>query len=138
MNSLPSCVQATPFDLCHLSGQPKQLIGKQDDNAEHQVKGYLAVPLDHDIAGTEVFFQPTVRPFRTRSNLVTLCFVRCHGDNILASSISIGNRDMAKLPAGLCNQLGVVGGIHQIVEVGYFVTGHFDQRNSHLAVMQRG
>ena len=51
------------FDF--LSGEPKQLIGKQDDNAEHQVKGYLAVPLDHDIIGTEIFFQPTVRPLRT-------------------------------------------------------------------------
>ena len=45
---------------------------------------------------------------------------------------------MAKLPAGLFYQLGVVGGIHQIVEGGYFVTGQFDQRRSHLAVMQRG
>ena len=82
------------------------------------MEGYLAVPLDHDIAGAEVFFQPTVRLFRTGSNLVALRLVRRHRGHILASSISIDNRDMPKLPAGLFNPLGVVSGIHQVVEVG--------------------
>ena len=61
-----------------------------------------------------------------------------HGDNLLATSILINNRDMTKLPAGLFNQLSVIAGIHQIIEVGHLVTGHFDQWNRHLAVMERG
>ena len=36
--------------------QSQQLVGKEDNNPEHQVEGYFAVPFDHDIAGTEVFF----------------------------------------------------------------------------------
>ena len=39
----------------------------------------------------------------------------------------IGNRDMAKLPAGLFKQLIVIAGIHQIGEVGRLVTGQLDQ-----------
>ena len=41
MNSFGCWVRASPSDFYShkLSGQPKQLIGKQDDNAEHQVKG---------------------------------------------------------------------------------------------------
>ncbi|MFZ3115029.1 MAG: hypothetical protein WA133_14335 [Syntrophales bacterium] len=48
--------------------------------------GYLAVPLDS--------------------------FVRSHGDDLLATTIPIRNRDMPQLPAGLINPLCIVGGVH--------------------------
>jgi len=44
---------------------------------------------------------------------------------------------MTKFPTGLFNQLSVIRGIHQVVEVRYFSAGHFDQRDSCLTIMQR-
>ncbi|MFZ3116326.1 MAG: hypothetical protein WA121_12125 [Syntrophales bacterium] len=44
----------------NLAKQAQKLIRKQNDNAKHRMLGYLAVPLDHDVAGAEVFFKSAV------------------------------------------------------------------------------
>ena len=36
------------------------------------------------------------------------------------------------------NRLGVVGRIHQVIEIGHAAGGHLGQRNRRLAIMQRG
>lgn len=94
------------------------MIGKQDDSSEHQVVNHFVAPFDDDIAGSEVFFQPTVRPLRKRFNLVALCFVRAMEYDLLATSVSVSIRDMGKLSGGRVNEFAVVSTLHQIVEVG--------------------
>jgi hypothetical protein len=42
---------------------------------------------------------------------------------------------MSQFPAGLLNPLGIISGVHQVIEVGHLATGHFDQRDGNLAIM---
>ncbi len=62
---LPQFVNFLIFDNLTEQTETENLVCKQHDDSKHQVLGYFAVPLDHDIAGAEVFFQPTVCAFRT-------------------------------------------------------------------------
>jgi hypothetical protein len=45
----------------NLSEQSGELIRKQNENPEHQVLGYLAVPFYHDVVSAAVFFESAVQ-----------------------------------------------------------------------------
>ncbi len=44
----------------NLTNQSWKLIRKQGHDSKHQMQRYLRMPFDHDIAGAEIFFQPSL------------------------------------------------------------------------------
>ena len=118
-----------------LTKQPHELIGKQSDNAEHQMHCYFCCSTYHDIVGAKVLFESAVCPLRNGAPFVAFCFVGCHWDNFFAATVFVDDWNMIILPACLIDTCGIIGSIHQIVEIGHFVAGQFYERYSNLAIV---
>src|ERR1035437_4831935 len=120
-----------------LTEQPYELIGKQCDNAEHQMHCYFCRSANHDIVGSKVFLESAVSPLCCRSPFVALRFVGCHWNNFFATPIFVNDRNMIELSACLIDPCCIICGIHQIVEIGYFAAGQLYERYGNLAIVQR-
>jgi len=99
--------------------------------------GHRAVYFHHNVVGAKIFFQPAIGPFCRRSNFVAFCFMGQHWNDFFATSFLINDRCMSKLPTYFINPFIIVGGIHQVIQVGDFVASQLDQRDGNLAIMYR-
>src|SRR4030042_3377209 len=69
--------------------QLDQLVGKQGDDAKHEVEpDFLASP-HHHVAAPKLFFQPTVEGLRHRPFLVPGRLMGCPRDNLSPPAIPI-------------------------------------------------
>jgi len=62
-------------------------------------------------------------------------FMRGHGNDLSPAGILFDKEHMAKIPADLVDRPGIIGRIHQIIEVGHSGTAHLHQRYCNLTVV---
>src|SRR3954463_13544037 len=119
------------------------------EHAEHQVAHHLVCAAHLHAAPTVVVLDGSVDPLGGAAFIVAEVFGEAVSDQTLAPSllgqfllqpgggtrIEVDDRHMPKIAAALADRSVVVGGIHQVVEVGDPCRGHGGQWDGDLAVM---
>ena len=119
-------------DESHLSDESQDLIGGECDDAEHEMAHYLGVAADSYHPAPELVFQARVHPFHGRTLPIAhlfggavaqqsapfLLLLQLRLPRPIAPRIGIDDRHMPQTAAVLVDGLGIVGRIHQIVEIG--------------------
>lgn len=90
-----------------------------------------------DETTTELMFEPRIRPFHRRAFFESFGFMRGELD-LTPARIQVDERDVPVLSTSGPNDRGVIGGIHEIIEVGHALVGYLRQGQRHLAVVHVG
>src|SRR5271168_3614734 len=112
----------------------------------------LECAADADKSGAELVFQPGVDAFGHGAEIVDQVVEVRHVDELQAldltppfglalvvgAKVAVDNGGVAERPALIVDGGGVVGGVHEIVEIGDAGAGHGHQGNGDLAVVDGG
>lgn len=79
---------------------------------------------DADETTTEFIFEPRIRSFHRRAFFEPLGFMRGELDLLAPARIVVDERDVPVLGTLGTDDRSVVGGIHEIIEVGDPLVGH--------------
>ena len=99
------------------------LIDDERDDAEHEMAFDLECAADVEKSGAELVFQTDVDAFGHGAEIVDQVIEVGHVDELQALDFAapFGQRErcgVAQLPAVIVDRGGVVGGVHEIVEIG--------------------
>jgi PAS domain S-box-containing protein len=118
--------------------QLKQLVGKQGNDAEHEVEpDFLGSP-HHDVATSKLFFEARVESLRHRPFFVSGLLMGSQGDNLFSPAVLFDDGDVPQAATHLVDRFRIISRIHQIIQVIHAFAGHFHQRDGDLALMQGG
>ena len=122
--------------------QPQELDHGQRQHTKHQLGHDLLRSSHPDLAAQEFIIQPAESPFLHRSGFVSILLggipfrLEFHARRQLRfwfrPRMEVDDRLVVPLLTCRPNRLGVVSGIHQIVEIGDATGSHMRQRNRHL------
>ena len=93
--------------------QLQQLVGKQGQNSEHDVRVNLAVASHSDLPATEVILEPAVGPLDNGALLEPLRRGRVEGHSAPLARVGGDDWNLAQLATTLLDQFGVISGVHQ-------------------------
>jgi hypothetical protein len=120
------------------ANQLEQLVGKQGNDAKHEMEpDFLGAP-HHDVVTPKLFLQAAIKPLRHRAFLVSGRLMGRQRDNLSPPAILIDNGDVPQAAAHGVDRLGVVGRIHQLIQIIYPGAGQLHQWDGRLAVVQGG
>src|SRR5271166_6495035 len=107
------------------------LIDGERDDAEHEMAFDLECAADAEKSGAELVFQTSVDAFGHGAEIV---------DQVVevGAKVAVDDGGVAERPAVVVDRGGVVGGVHEIVEIGDASAGHGHQGNGDLAVVDGG
>src|SRR5271165_3439784 len=128
------------------------LIDGERDDAEHEMAFYLECAADAEKSGAELVFQTSVDGFGHGAEIVDQVVEVGHVDELQAldlaaafglglvvgAKVAVDDGGVAERPALVVDRGGVVGGVHEIVEIGDAGAGHGHQGNGDLAVVDGG
>ena len=128
------------------------LIDGERDDAEHEMAFDLDCAADAEGSGAEFVFQSGVDAFGHGAKIVDQVVGVGHVDEfhaldfsapfglgfVLGAKVAVDDRSMAERLALVMDGGGVVGGIHEIVEIGDAGAGHGHQGNGDLTVVDGG
>ena len=128
------------------------LIDGERDDAEHEMAFDLECAADAEKSGAELVFQTGVDAFGHGAEIVdqvvevgpvdelqALDFAAPFGLGlVVGAKVAVDDRGVAQRPALVVDRGGVVGGVHEIVEIGDAGAGHGHQGNGDLAVVDGG
>jgi len=118
--------------------QTQDLLGGNDENAEHLMGVHLGSAAHPYMASAVVALQQTVDPLRLGACFVALGLVRGKFDLLPPSCVVVDQRDVPLLAGPLTYNPTAIGRVDQIVEVGDPLTGQAHQRDRRLAIMHGG
>ena len=107
-------------------------------DAKHQVAHDLGGSSNPDEQRAKVVLELGVNPLGGGALLEPASLCGCQGDFLTAPRVGINDGDMAELTGEGVDLLGIVGGVHQIVEAGHALGGHLRQGDRDLGVMKGG
>ena len=128
------------------------LIDGERDDAEHEMAFDLECAADAEKSGAELVFQTGVDAFGHGAEIVDQVVEVGHVDELQAldfaapfglglvvgAKVAVDDRSVAQRPALVVDRGGVVGGVHEIVEIGDAGARHGHQGNGDLAVVDGG
>src|SRR5271166_3917779 len=128
------------------------LIDGERDDAEHEMAFDLECAADAEKSGAELVFQTGVDAFGHGAEIVDQVVEVGHVDELQAldlaapfglalvvgAKVAVDDGGVAERPALVVDRGGVVGGVHEIVEIGDAGARHGHQGNGDLAVVDGG
>src|SRR5208337_1500199 len=128
------------------------LIDGERDDAEHEMAFDLERAADAEKSGAELVFQTGVDAFGHGAEIVDQVVEVGHVDELQAldlaapfglafvvgAKVALDDGGVAERPALVVDRGGVVGGVHEIVEIGDAGARHGHQGNGDLAVVDGG
>jgi hypothetical protein len=120
------------------ANQLEQLVGKQGNDAKHEVEPDFPGAPHHDGATPKLFFQAAVKALCHRPFLVPGRLMGRQRDHLLPPAVFVNDGDVSQAAAHLVDRFGIISRIHQIIQVIHPVAGQLHQRDGHLAVVQGG
>jgi hypothetical protein len=104
--------------------QSHQLVGAQDQDAEHQMTHHLGVAPDRDIPATELVLEAGIAALGDGALVVADGIGRFEFGLLATPRVVINQGDVAEVAAVLVQLEAAIGRIHHIVEIG-------DSRSAH-------
>src|SRR5271165_4915336 len=134
------------------AGDAEDLIGGERDDAEHEVAFDLDRAAHAQEPGAEFVLQSSIDAFDHGAEIVDDVICVGHVDELhpvdlpfpfgldlmLGAKVAVDDRRVAERTAVVMNGGGVVGGVHEIVEIGNPRAGHGHQGNGDLTVVNGG
>ncbi len=130
-------------------GETYQLVSRQGQDADHEMAGDPGMSADADMAPATLILEAGVGPLDTGPDPdphgLGIDMAYCTPvpglpvsrllEVLVPARIDIDDRHMAKPFTHLVDLPGIIGRVHEIVEIGHTPGGHHRQRDRDLAVM---
>ena len=139
--------EATPASL-HASSQKivgvtslvqaHQLVDRQGQNAEHEVRHDLGGTPDAEGVAAELILEPGIAPLGHGALVVADGVGRLEFLLFAATRIVVNQRNMIQAAAVLMQFDAAIGGIHHVVKAGDALGAHQRQGNGSTAIVHRG
>jgi len=114
------------------------MVREQRQDPEHEMHHHLRCSAYHDVVSTELLLYSTVEPLNHCALIVSHRLVGCHWNHFLTSRVLVDERNMPQAPADLIDRPGIIGCVHQVIQVIHLCAAHLHQGYGDLAVMDRG
>ena len=135
-----------------LCDQAYELVGSECEHAEHAVAHHLRGATDPDMATAELVLEAAIDALTRRTLVIANLLGKLEAEilpapgfgsqflrqRLVAAGVGVNQRDVAECAAVLPDRFRVVGGVHQVIQIGRPRGRQRRQRNGGLAVVQRG